>query len=104
MRNEFGARSFPAVKKLVIFASRGLPEVTPPILRASGYEKACYTAFAVIIYAWASQISLYGLRADAIHDPLFLVSAPLGASGGSVMSLGVLPVILASFIAQFGLG
>ena len=89
----------------VIYAvSRFLPDVTAPATRVSGMEKAAYTVGAVALYIWASQIRLYGLNASSTSDPLYLVNTPLGASGGSLMSLGVLPVILASYIAQLGFG
>lgn len=66
-------------------------------------EKTAYTAGAVILYALASQVPLYGLPSASTADPLYLVRSPLGATSGSLMSLGVLPVILSSFVAQFGL-
>lgn len=92
------------MKAVVNAVSRGLPEVSVPILRVSGLEKSIYTALAVAVYIWGTQIRLYGVRADSGADPLYIVNAPLGASGGSVMSLGVLPVILAEFFAQIGFG
>lgn len=92
------------MKSTVNAVSRGLPEVSVPILRVSGIEKAFYTAGAVAIFIWATQVRLYGVRADSTADPLYLVNAALGASGGSIMSLGVLPIILAKFFAQIGLG
>jgi hypothetical protein len=92
------------MKAVVNAVSRGLPEVSVPLLRVSGLEKSIYTALAVAVYVWGTQVRLYGVRADSTADPLYIVNAPLGASGGSIMSLGVLPVILAEFFAQIGFG
>ena len=84
--------------------SRGLPEVSVPTQRVPGMDKAVWTAGAAALYVSASNVRLYGLGANSTADPLFLVNTPLGASGGSLLSLGVLPIVLAAFVAQAGVG
>lgn len=92
------------MKSLLNAVSRGLPEVSVPTQRVPGIDKAVWTAGAAALYVSASHIRLYGLGASSTADPLFLVNTPLGASGGSLMSLGVLPIVLAAFVAQAGFG
>ena len=83
--------------KSIIF---NLPEVVGPTQkRLSFKEKIKWTLIILVIYFVLGLISLYGLGPNELQrfDDLAII---LGASFGSLISLGIWPIVTASIILQ----
>jgi len=81
-----------------------LPEITKPTQkRLSFNEKLKWTGIILIIFYFLGMIPLYGLGANALQTFQFL-SIILGAEFGSVISLGIGPIVTASIVLQLLVG
>lgn len=77
-----------------------LPEVTSPKEKKLGFKsKLKWTAIILVLYFVLGLIPLYGLGGNSLAQFEFL-SIILGASFGSVISLGIGPIVTASIILQ----
>lgn len=54
----------------------------------------------MFIYLVCSQIPLYGLRATDSADPLYWMRAMLAANRGTLMELGISPIVTSSMVMQ----
>jgi preprotein translocase subunit SecY len=81
-----------------------LPEITKPTQkRLSFNEKLKWTGIILVIFYVLGMIPLYGLGANALQTFQFL-SIILGAEFGSVISLGIGPIVTASIVLQLVVG
>lgn len=79
-----------------------LPEIESPNKRIAFKEKVLWTAVTLFIYLVCCQIPLYGVKNTKSSDPLYFVRAVLAASNrGTLMELGISPIITSSMIMQF---
>lgn len=79
-----------------------LPEIEPPNKRIAFKEKVLWTSVTLFIYLVCCQIPLYGVKNTKASDPLYFVRAVLAASNrGTLMELGISPIITSSMIMQF---
>jgi len=77
-----------------------LPEVAPPAQkRLSFKEKLKWTGIVLVLYFVMSIVSLFGLGQNALQQFEYL-SVILGASFGSIISLGIGPIVTASIVLQ----
>ncbi len=77
-----------------------LPEVDgPQQKRLSLKEKAKWTLIVLVLFFWLSAIPLWGLGQNGLQQFEFL-STVLGASFGSLISLGIGPIVTASIVLQ----
>ena len=77
-----------------------LPEVKRPLQKKLSFkEKLKWTLTILIAFFILSAIPLYGLGANALEQFQFL-SVILGANFGSIMSLGIGPIVTASIVLQ----
>jgi preprotein translocase subunit SecY len=77
-----------------------LPEVEGPKQKKLGFgEKFKWTITILVLYFILGLIPLYGLGANALTQFQFL-STVLGASFGSLISLGIGPIVTASIVLQ----
>jgi len=77
-----------------------LPEVKGPLQKKLSFkEKLKWTLTILIAFFVLSAIPLYGLGENALSQFQFL-SVILGASFGSIMSLGIGPIVTASIVLQ----
>jgi preprotein translocase subunit SecY len=77
-----------------------LPEVQPPTqTRRSFGEKLKWTLTILILFFILGLVPLYGLGSNALQQFEFL-SIILGASFGSLVSLGIGPIVTASIVLQ----
>src|SRR3989338_4528661 len=77
-----------------------LPEVRGPAQkRLSFKEKLKWTGLILVAFFVLSVVPLYGLSENALAQFEFL-SIILGASFGSLMSLGIGPIVTASIVLQ----
>ncbi len=81
-----------------IFAN--LPEVEGPLQKRIAFkEKIKWTLLILVAFFILSMIPLYGLGPNALEQFEFL-SVILGANFGSIMSLGIGPIVTASIVLQ----
>ena len=77
-----------------------LPEVGGPSQRKLGFkEKIKWTLLILVLFFVLGMVSLFGLGANALEQFEFL-SLILGAEFGSIISLGIGPLVTASIVIQ----
>jgi len=89
-------------------AMAAIPEVQQYPRNANPAESAKYKMFWTIgilmIYLVCSQIPLYGIQKMAGDDPLYWTRVILASNRGTLMELGISPIITAGMIMQLLLG
>lgn len=78
-----------------------LPQVKSPARSPSLREKFIWTALAVFIYLASSQIPLYGISNSNAKDDSQWLKILIASSRGTLMDLGITPVVTASYFMQF---
>jgi preprotein translocase subunit SecY len=82
---------------------RLLPEVKTPIHSQDFSEKLKWTAIVLVIYYFLTQIPLYGLSPAAV-DQFAQLRAVMAGSFGSILTLGIGPIVTASIVLQLLVG
>ena len=77
-----------------------LPEVTSPERKVQFRDKIVWTAIALFIYLVCCQIPLYGISTSKSADPLYWVRVIMASNRGTLMELGISPIVTASMIMQ----
>ena len=80
-----------------------LPEVKTPIHRQDFKEKLKWTAIVLVLYYILCEIPLYGLSPAAI-DQFAALRAVMAGSFGSILTLGIGPIVTASIVLQLLVG
>ena len=80
-------------------ASTVIPEVKKPIKRLSLRERFIWTAMALIIYLVMAQTPLYGVPKN-IGDQFALARVIFASTQGSLVELGIGPIVTAGLIMQ----
>ncbi|MHA1916788.1 MAG: preprotein translocase subunit SecY [Candidatus Ranarchaeia archaeon] len=80
------------------------PEVKSPERKVSFREKVVWTAVALILYLTMSQIPLYGVDAAAGTDYLYWMRVILASSRGTLMELGIGPIVTSGLVMQLLVG
>jgi len=83
--------------------ARIIPEVKAPERRVRFNEKIFWTAFALIIFLVMSEIPLYGIEKTALGE-LAALRIIFASSRGSLMELGIGPIVTAGLILQLLVG
>ncbi len=83
------------LKKLMSF----LPEIIPPAHKLSFKEKLKWTGIILFAFFMLSMIPLFGLGQNSLAQ-FEQLSIILGASFGSIISLGIGPIVTASIVLQ----
>jgi len=76
-----------------------LPEVSPPDRRQPFQERATTTIISVLIFLVLSQIPLYGIKSNSA-DPFYHQRSLFGSSRGTLMELGVGPIVTSGILMQ----
>ncbi len=79
--------------------SRFLPEVKPPERRVGFNEKLFWTALALALYLVMSEVPLYGIGLGG-EDPFRYLRVIFASRRGSLMELGIGPIVTAGLIVQ----
>ena len=82
---------------------RFIPEVKSPVHREEFNEKLKWTALILVLYYILTQIPLYGLAPGAI-DSFAALRAVMAGSFGSILTLGIGPIVTASIVLQLLVG
>jgi preprotein translocase subunit SecY len=89
-----------AYEKLLRF----IPEVSGPLKKHLSFnEKMKWTFLVLVIFFILSAVPIFGLGANALSQFEFL-SVVLGASFGSIVTLGIGPIVTASIVLQLLVG
>ncbi len=80
-----------------------LPQVGSPTYRVPFKEKLKWTGIILILYFILGQVALFGLSATAV-DQFAALRAVLAGSFGSIITLGIGPIVSASIILQLLVG
>lgn len=82
---------------------RLLPEVKTPIHRQDFKEKLKWTVIVLVLYYFLTQIPLYGLSSAAV-DQFAQLRAVMAGSFGSILTLGIGPIVTSSIVLQLLVG
>lgn len=82
---------------------RLIPEVKSPVHREDFNEKLKWTAIILVLYYVLTQIPLYGLSPNAV-DQFAQLRAVMAGSFGSILTLGIGPIVTASIVLQLLVG
>lgn len=77
-----------------------LPEVSSPERKVQFRDKIVWTAIALFIYLVCCQIPLYGISSSKSADPLYWVRVIMASNRGTLMELGISPIVTSSMIMQ----
>jgi protein transport protein SEC61 subunit alpha len=81
-----------------------IPEVAEPERRILFKYRALWTAIATLLYLICSQIPLYGIYKSSASDPFYWMRVILASNRGTLMELGISPMVTASMIMQLLVG
>lgn len=81
-----------------------LPEVEAPARKQSFNDKLMWTAWTLFIYLICCQIPLYGMVKQEGADPLYWLRVILASNKGTIMELGMSPIITSGMIMQLLVG
>eukprot|EP00186_Timspurckia_oligopyrenoides_P003823 CAMPEP_0182443634 /NCGR_PEP_ID=MMETSP1172-20130603/2320_1 /TAXON_ID=708627 /ORGANISM="Timspurckia oligopyrenoides, Strain CCMP3278" /LENGTH=474 /DNA_ID=CAMNT_0024638983 /DNA_START=272 /DNA_END=1699 /DNA_ORIENTATION=- len=78
-----------------------LPEIEQPTKRVPFRERMLWTAITLFIYLICCQIPLYGVVNTKASDPFYFMRVVMAASNrGTLMELGISPIVTAGMIMQ----
>ena len=80
-----------------------IPEVKAPVHREDFNEKLKWTGIILVLYYFLTLIPLYGLAPGAI-DQFAQLRAVMAGSFGSILTLGIGPIVTASIVLQLLVG
>jgi len=80
--------------------ARFFPDIKAPERKVALNEKIFWTGIALIIYFVMSQVPLYGIGAAGISDPLGSLRVIFASNRGTLMELGIGPIVTAGLILQ----
>eukprot|EP00474_Spongospora_subterranea_P008352 CRZ08810.1 hypothetical protein [Spongospora subterranea] len=77
-----------------------LPEIQPPVRRVQFKEKAMWTIVTLLIFLVCCQVPLYGIVSSKSSDPMYWVRVITASNRGTLMELGITPVVTSGMIMQ----
>ena len=77
-----------------------LPEVSTPVRRVQFRDKIVWTAITLFIFLVCCQIPLYGISTSSHSDPLYWVRVIMASNRGTLMELGISPIVTSSMVMQ----
>jgi protein transport protein SEC61 subunit alpha len=77
-----------------------LPEVDSPMKKQNFSDKLMWTAWTLFIYLICCQIPLYGMIKTEGADPLYWLRVILASNKGTIMELGMSPIITSGMVMQ----
>jgi protein transport protein SEC61 subunit alpha len=77
-----------------------IPEVPRPSHQIKKQQKIVWTAMILFIFLICSQIPLYGIYKSEGSDPLHWMRVILASNRGTLMELGISPLVTSSMIMQ----
>jgi len=80
--------------------SRFTPEVSPPARKVGFNEKIFWTGLALVLYLIMTEVPLYGIKPSTQGDPFLYLRVIFASHRGSLMELGIGPIVTAGLILQ----
>ncbi|KAJ3017877.1 UNVERIFIED_CONTAM: translocon subunit [Siphonaria sp. JEL0065] len=77
-----------------------MPEIEAPDRKIAFREKVMWTAITLFIFLVCSQIPLYGIMSSDTSDPLYWMRVIMASNRGTLMELGITPIITSGMIMQ----
>lgn len=77
-----------------------LPEIQKPERKIQFKEKVLWTAITLFIFLVCCQIPLFGIMSSDSADPFYWIRVILASNRGTLMELGISPVVTSSLIMQ----
>lgn len=77
-----------------------LPEVASPDRKIPLREKLLWTTITLFIYLVCCQIPIYGIQSAKSSDPFYWVRVVLASNRGTIMELGISPIITSGMVMQ----
>jgi len=77
-----------------------LPEVATPERRIPFREKILWTAISLFVFLVCCQVPLYGIAANKSSDPFYWMRVILASNRGTLMELGISPIITSGMVMQ----
>jgi len=77
-----------------------LPEVASPERRVPFREKILWTLITLFIFLVCCQIPLYGVKTSNSADPFYWVRVILASNRGTLMELGISPIVTSGLVMQ----
>lgn len=77
-----------------------IPEVRSPTRKVGFNEKLFWTAMALILYLIMSEVPLYGVGQGSTSDSLLYTRVIFASTRGTLMELGIGPIVTAGLILQ----
>jgi len=84
--------------------ARYIPSIAPPLYRLSFKDKIKWTGIILIIYIFLSYVPIIGLKLTPQAQYLITIQHLLGARFGSLLTLGIGPIVTAGIILQLLVG
>lgn len=77
-----------------------IPEVKQPERKVAFNTRIMWTLLALIIYLIMAETPLYGIETQGGNDPLFAIRVIFASNRGTLMELGIGPIVTAGLIIQ----
>ncbi|KAH0886779.1 hypothetical protein HID58_062875, partial [Brassica napus] len=77
-----------------------LPEVQSADRKVPFREKVIYTVISLFIFLVCSQLPLYGIHSTTGADPFYWMRVILASNRGTVMELGITPIVTSGLVMQ----
>ncbi|KAF7803267.1 protein transport protein Sec61 subunit alpha-like [Senna tora] len=77
-----------------------LPEVQTADRKIPFREKVIYTVISLFIFLVCSQLPLYGIHSTTGADPFYWMRVILASNRGTVMELGITPIVTSGLVMQ----
>lgn len=77
-----------------------IPEIEAPVTAVTQETKQIWTAIVILVYLLCCQIPLYGIVKTSDSDPFYWMRVILASNRGSLMELGISPLVTSSMIMQ----
>merc|ERR1712070_236255 len=77
-----------------------LPEVKSPDRKRPFKEKVLWTAITLFIFLVCCQIPLYGIKTSSSSDPFYWMRVILASNRGTLMELGISPIVTSGLVMQ----
>ncbi|XP_021733620.1 protein transport protein Sec61 subunit alpha-like [Chenopodium quinoa] len=77
-----------------------LPEVQTADRKVPFREKVIYTVISLFVFLVCSQLPLYGIHSTTGADPFYWMRVILASNRGTVMELGITPIVTSGLVIQ----
>jgi protein transport protein SEC61 subunit alpha len=77
-----------------------LPEVEVPDRKIPFREKVLWTTLTLFLFLVCCQIPLYGIQSSKSSDPLYWMRVILASNRGTLMELGISPIVTSGLVMQ----